>query len=320
MNRLNETVRSILEAQDEYQAVRGLIGQEMRDFYADTLHYPIGVEFEFERLVVLLRRVDNPKGKLHFAVEIEKLIHGLWRANHPEDPRNTDDVDSKGSLHFVTNDEFDAFRALEEAKKLRQAVSANDQSLVRPSLERLWSDNCVTYDDHFFRKMLAALNGTDFYKLLSFEEYLSSVVSSRRYLGRIEAGVESPPDDLVDSLNAIGPHNRRVDLGVELAKQYLDDRASWMRMPWLTDFLLLLIFDGLLLMAKISLKNPDLFLRFRESRDVALWVTNLSLFCNEIDSHNYDPQELIRRLRHFEDSNGVYVIPSLVYPLLESQS
>jgi hypothetical protein len=71
MNRLDDTVRSIIEAHDEYEAVRRLImGRDMNDFYTDTLHYPVGVEFEFERMVMLLVSVDNPKGKLHFAVEI----------------------------------------------------------------------------------------------------------------------------------------------------------------------------------------------------------------------------------------------------------
>jgi hypothetical protein len=48
-------------------------------------------------------------------------------------------------------------------------------------------------------------------------------------------------------------------------------------------------------------------------------MTNLMLFRNELSSRMYDPKEMLRRLRQFEDAKGTYVIPSLVYPLLESQ-
>jgi hypothetical protein len=229
-------------------------------------------------------------------------------------------MDSKENRDFLTSDESAAFRAFEEAKKLREAVSANNQSLVKVSLERLRSDNRVTYDGHLFTAMLASLNGADIGKLFSFEEYVSSVVSAWRHLGRIEAALDSAPDGLVDSSNAVQSLNRHAGLAIDVAKQYLDGGASWMQIPWLTDFLLLLIFDGLLLTAKISVNRPDLFSRFRENSDVGLWLTNLARLRSEIDSRSYDPEELIRRLRHLEDSKAEYVMPSLVYRLLESQT
>jgi len=148
----------------------------------------------------------------------------------------------------------------------------------------------------------------DLFKIHAFEGYLYRVALARRCLAKIEDELEQgrPPDDL-------------DTLGLNVTKDYLTEEHSPVRMSWLTDFILLLIFDALLLAAQVSLTKAGLFVRFRARKDVAFWMTNLLLFRKELASRTYDPKEMIRRLRQFEDAKGTYVIPSLVYPLLELQ-
>jgi hypothetical protein len=192
--------------------------------------------------------------------------------------------------------------------RVADAIAQNDEATAALFLNTIWSTDCAD-DDGYFRRSLADLSSdADLFKIQTFEGYLHGLARARRYLARIEGELEQqrPPNDL-------------DVLGLDVAKEYLTEEYSPVRMQWLTDSILVLIFDALLLAAKVSLTKAGLFVRFRARRDVAIWMTNLMLFRNELASRMYDPKEMLRRLRRFEDAKGTYVIPSLVYPLLESQ-
>ena len=288
---LNDTIRPVLTATDAVDAKRKLVcyQQEIHTFYGKTFCYPIEEEFAFGHLVYQFKQSAADERPL-IVTQMEQMIQKLWYAKH-------DHVPSDGGKEFYAHSVF------EEVMRLRRAVDEKDERMCGYCLDYLWGGDT---DHDYFRHFLADLNDADLWKIELFESYLREIAWSLIYLSEVESGAYKAGNDF-------------DQLGLDIAKRYLHDTVSEVRTPWLTDFILLLLFDVLILTAKISLKEAGLFVRFRARKDVALWLTNLLLFRNEIASRCYDSSEMTRRLRGFEDAKGTYVIPSLVYPLLELQ-
>lgn len=285
---LNDYEDHIRSAKDSAQAAQYLLYSvdEIVSYVKDVFNYPIKDESDFSQMVAEFRRSHHHDNKQLCVTAIEKIVKELWFSKRTTEPAGS-------GADFYPRAVFDRI------EDLKKAVSENDDKMAGYHLDDLDGEG-------YFRNFLAAVSGATAWKVDKFQTYLLEVSSTRRYLWQLEAKQATVEEDLEKD-------------ALVIAKQYLEEREIEVRMPWLTDFILWLILDGLILTAMSAFANSGLYIRFRSKRDVAIWLTNMTLFRNEIVSRSYDARELIRRLRQLEDSKGTYPIPSLVYPLLELQ-
>ncbi|HVS88483.1 MAG TPA: hypothetical protein VHF01_09730 [Candidatus Acidoferrum sp.] len=278
----------IRSAKDYAQAARNLLYSvdEIVSYVKDVFNYPLKDESDFFQMVAEFRRSHHHDNKQLFVTAMEKIVKELWFSKRTSEPTGS-------------GEEFYPRAVFDRLEDLKKAVSQNDDKMAGYALDDL-------DDEGYFRNFLAAVSGATAWKVDKFQSYLLRVSATRRYLWGLEANQATVDEDLERD-------------GLETAKQYLEEREIEVRMPWLTDFILSVILDALILIARAAFAKSGFYLRFRSKKDVAIWLTNMMLFRNEVVSRNYDARELIRRLRQHEDSKGTYVIPSLVYPLLELQ-
>jgi hypothetical protein len=310
---LDSVVEEIVNARDEEDALHWLNCQkDIQHFYFKTLRYRVEDELPFYYKMVGFKTSSKSKPLqvtpkqtelLLFINEMKKIVQELWPDLGAKPPK--------------------AARLFEGIELLQAAVEANDSHLIEMYSICLWdSDRTFEMGEHRFRKALAEVSGADLYKVQLFEKFLLSVVRHRRWFNSL---TQSSLDDLRDDfLHLKGHADLRLKedgfLGLEIVKKYIDpDSYLTLQFPWLSDFLLLMVFDGLLFEAKYSAKQEQPLPRFREHKNMPLLMNNLTLFRDEICARHYDAQELRRRLRHMEDEEGSYVIPSLVYALLATQ-
>jgi hypothetical protein len=316
---LDSAVESIVSASDEQDALHRLTCiDEVQQFYLKTLKYRVEDEIPFYYKMLGFKAASKSKPLpvtpkktelLLFINEMEKIVRGLYTSL------------PKGN------------RLYEIMQFLKGAVESEDSRMIEVYSNSLWDeDRTLQGGDHTFRKALAEDSGGDLYKVQWFEEFLLSVVRHQRWFNTLtqrplsELG-QIRKDDLlgnpskVESLWVKGGWYLKVDdsLGLEIVKKYLTpDSFVPLQFPWLSDFLLLMVFDGLLFEAKYSIEQKEPLVRFKTCDDMPLLMNNLTLLRNEISVHVYDTQELVRRLRHMDAECG-YVTPSLLYPLVATQ-
>ena len=174
-------------------------------------------------------------------------------------------------------------------------------------LEAMWNEYRLLHgEDAEIRLFLAELYDANAYDVWHFEKYLESLGDTVRLRYKKEHGELIFEED--SDWNVL-----------KGAKDYLSDNWCPVRMPWLTDFYLVLLFDNLRASCKKALTGPEDSARFVRTDVVELWMPNLTLIRNELASRAYDPTETIRRLRQLEEKGGVFVVPSLAYSLLQLQ-
>jgi hypothetical protein len=253
-----------------------------------VFNYPVRVECNFFRLVYQFRHSGNVGNRRLFAAEMDKSVREIWFSTGATEPPSE------------TGPDVYSRRVFEKIDDLKEAASENDHQRAEFALDDLEREG-------YFREFLARVSGATRWKVDKFHDYLKQLAHFRRYLSRLEQRHQVIHEDQEAEL-------------LSLVREYLDENEIEVRMPWLTDFIVTMIFDMLLIEARCACDNPDDYLRFRRKRYVAVWLTNLRLFRNEVASRTYDALEMVRRLRHHEDSKGAYVIPSLIYPLLNLQA
>jgi hypothetical protein len=312
-------VESIVNASDVQDALHQLTCvDEIQQFYLKTLKYRVEDEIPFYYKMLGFKAASKseplpvtPKKTelLLFINEMEKIVRGLYTSLR------------KGN------------RLFEVMGSLKAAVESDDLGMIEVNSSSLWDeDRTFQGGDHAFRNALAEDSGGDLYKVQEFEKFLLSVVRHQRWFNTLtqrplsELGQIRKDDILgnpskVESLWPKGGWYLKVDdsLGLEIVKKYLTpDSFVPLQFPWLSDFLLLMVFDGLHFEAKYSIEQEEPLVRFKTCKDMPLLINNLTLFRNEISARLYDTQELVRRLRQMDVECG-YVIPSLVYPLVATQ-
>jgi hypothetical protein len=317
---LDSVVESIVKASDEQDALHLLTcDDDVQEFYLKTLKYRVKDEFPF--YYKMLGFKDASKSKplpvtpkkdelLLFINELKKIVQELWPDSGALPPK--------------------AAWLFGEITSLQAAVESNDSSVIEYCSSFLWDeDRTFEMGGHRFRKALAELSGADFYKVQLFEKFLLSVVRHRRWFNTLAQAIEEKKQraEIIERLKGRNPTQssiqRNVDdaLGLEIVRQYLDANSYVpLQFPWLSDFLSLMIFDGLLFEANYSMEQEEPLLRFREHKSMPSLINNLTLFRDEICARHYDAQELARRLRHMEDTDCRYTFPSLIYPLLATHS
>ena len=313
---LDSAVEAIVKARDEQYALHLLTCEDdIQQFYLETLKYRVQDEFFF--YYKMLGFKDASKSKplrvtpkktelLLFINELKKIVQELWPDSGATRPK--------------------AARLFEEIAGLQAAVESNDSRMIEVSSSCLWDDEReCELGEHKFRKALAELSGADLFKVQLFEKFLLSVVCHRRWFNTLGHTIEEKLQRAESIEHFLGRNptqssiqwNVHDALGLEIVKKYLDaDSYVPLQFPWLSDFLLLMVFDGLLFEANYSIEQGEPLLRFREHKNMLVLINNLTLFRNEICARHYDAQELARRLRHMEDVECRYVFPSLMYPLL----
>jgi len=292
---LDSAVEIIVNAGDEQEALHLLTCEnDIQQFYSKTLKYRVDDEFPFYYKMSGFKAASKSKPLpvtpkkdelLLFVNDLKKIVHGLWPDSDIRPPK--------------------ASRLFEGIASLRAAVELNDLTMIEVYSSHLW--------DVIFREALAELSGGDLFRVQEFEKFLQSVVCHRRWFNTF-------------SQSSIGWYvgdDRRLEvdsLGLEIVTKYLKpDSYVPLQFPWLSDFLLLMVFDGLIFEAKYSIEQEQPLVRFKTCKDMPILINNLTLLRNEICARHYDAKELVRRLRHMEDVDRSYVMPSLVYPLLELQ-
>jgi hypothetical protein len=228
-----------------------------------------------------------------------------------------------------------AFRVDAELKSLQVAVESNDLDMIEIISNDLWdTDYTEPIGKQSFRRAIAQENGADLYRVQAFEQFLLSVIRHRRWFNVLS---QRPLGDLtriekvfgenveMDTVSTKDGFHLGVDvsLGLKIVKKYLDPEPYPPRhFGWLSDFLLLMVFDGLLFEARYSaeysIRKSKPLVRFSCCENMTLLINNLTLLRDEISARLYDAQELARRLRQMDAECG-YVIPSLVYPLVAAQ-
>lgn len=295
---LDHAVESVVNASKEQDAVHRLTCfDEIQQFYSNTLKYRVEDELPFYYKMLGFKAATKSKPLpvtpkktelLLFINEMEKIVRCLYTSL----PKGT--------------------RLYEEMQSLKGAVESEDLSMIEMHSSSLWDDDrTFPGGDHTFRNALAEDSGGDLYKVQWFEEFLLSVVRHQRWFNTLT-------QRLLSELGQI--REDELDfLGLEIVKKYLTpDSYASLQFPWLSDFLLLMVFNGLLFEAKYSIEQEEPLVRFKTCDDMPLLINNLTLLRNEISDRLYDTQELVRRLRHMDVEYG-YVIPSLVYPLVATQ-
>ena len=295
---LDCAVDAIVNARDEQDALHLLTcEEEVQQFYWKTFKYRVEDEYLF--YYKMLGFKDASKSKplpvtpkktelLLFVRELKKIAHELWPDSTVLHPKAT--------------------RLFEEITSLQAAVESEDSRMIEVYSDNLWDpDRTFSMGDNRFRKALAELNGADLFKVQLFEAFLLSVVRHREWFSTLTlSSIQRDGDEL---------------MGLKIVTQYLEtDSYVPVQFPWLSDFLLLMLLDGLLFEANYSIEQKEPPLRFREHKDIPLLIENLTLFRSEICARHYDPHELARRLRRMEDADGRYLFPSLIYPLLATHS
>jgi hypothetical protein len=318
---LDSAVEAIVNARDEQDALHRLTCEDdIQQFYLKDLKYRVEDEFPFYYKMLGFKAASRSKPLpvtpkktelLLFISELKKIVQELWPDSDVIPPK--------------------AARLFEEIAGLQAAVESDDSSMIEVYSSELWDeDRTFQEGDHTFRKALAELSGADLYRVQLFEKFLLSIVRHRRRFSTLAHTIEEKLQDAesIEDLQGRNPTQssiqRNVDdyaLGLEIVTQYLDaDSYVPLQFPWLSDFLLLMVFDGLLFEANYSIEPEEPLLRFGEHENVPLLINNLTLFRNEICARHYDAQELARRLRHIEDIEFRYAFPSLVYQLLATHA
>jgi|SRR5271156_1302130 len=295
---LDLVINSIANARDEQDALHWLTCEDdVQQFYLETLKYRVTDEFPF--YYKMLGFKDASKSKplpvtpkrtelLLFVNELKKIVQELWPDSGAIPPQ--------------------AARLLKEITSLQAAVESDDSNAIEYCSSFLWDeDRTSEIGDHRFRKALAELSGADLFRVQLFEKFLLSVVRHRRWFSTLTpSSFDTDGDDV---------------MGLEIVRRYLDaDSYVPLQFPWLSDFLLVMVFDGLLFAADYSIEQEEPLLRFKALKDMPLLIATLTLFRNEVNTGLYDAHELARRLRHMEDTDCRYVFPSLIYPLLATHS
>ena len=261
--------------------------EEIKGFLFKTLLYPIDEEATFYRLLWKLKESRRQHSRERLFGEMCLHIQNVQDRHAHEHS-----VSGAGSSGY-------AGTLFAEMEYLKRAIESQEVERFETIADRFLNES-------HFRIFLAELEGIKgIWRIEIFENYLLEVALSRKCLWELEAKAEGRLKD------------ESMELGT--AKRYLAEQDWGLHMSWLTDFILWNIFDSLILLAKTTIVDKSSSVRFRRMRHAVSWLPNLILFRDEIDSGNYDAREWDRRLRHEEDVTGTYVIPSLVYPLLELQ-
>lgn len=296
MENIKDAISLIDAAKDEKQAVRRVMRNvhELRQFYINTLRYRLDDEFLFEDKADEFKSAEASRKSL-LANEMEQLAFQCCFAQDSD-------------LSKKENETSDLYWLLQDLASLKEAVLRNDVKMVGLYLNNIWPEKFGdSLEENHFRRAMATASGTDLSKVEQFEEHLLSAIVCRRHLKWYEREGQSQAAQL-------------DELGLDVAKAYIETHDSYIRIPWLTDFMLVLVFDVLLTAARLHMLQPKYRFRFLVKKATARWLAGLTAFRNEIAGRAYDAREIIRRLRQYEDSYELYGVPSLVFPLLEIQA